>query len=152
MANSEAFSQILNQVESLQKNIAKEVAPEINKLFKESVAHSLVDYYNSYDPFWYTRTNNFIGVYKSAKTTANGNIVTMSVSDEYMHDYPGFWGKPLYSSAALDFFFKNGEHGHGKWMVKQSLPPAMYVERDIEDGFGDRIQKIINDKVKKLLK
>lgn len=152
MANNKAFSQILNQVEDLQKNLAKEVAPEVNKLFKNSVARSLVDYYNSYDPKWYERTNNFMGVYKSAKTTGTGNTITMSVSDAYVDNYPGFGKKPLYSSAALDFFFKNGEHGHGNWMMKRSIPPYMYVERDIEDGFDGRVQKIINDKMKKLLK
>lgn len=152
MANNKALSQILDQVENLQKNIAKEVAPEVNELLKESVLDSLTDYYGAYDPEWYKRTNNFLSVYRSAKTTGVGNTITMSVSDDYMHDYPGFWKKPLYSSAALDFFFKEGEHGHGSWMMKQSLPPYDYVERNIADGFNGRIQEIINKKVKESLK
>ena len=46
----------------------------------------------------------------------------------------------------------DGEHGHGKWMMYQSLPPYMYVERDIESGFGSRLDKIINNRIDQILR
>ena len=42
--------------------------------------------------------------------------------------------------------FMGGQHGYGQWMKHQSLPPYMYVERDIESGFGGRLDDIINKK------
>jgi hypothetical protein len=45
-----------------------------------------------------------------------------------------------------------GEHGHGRWMMKRSLPPYMYVDADIESGFGGHINEIIDKEVDKFLK
>ena len=33
-----------------------------------------------------------------------------------------------------------------------SLPPYMYVERDIESGFGGRLDKIINNRIEQILR
>ena len=56
------------------------------------------------------------------------------------------------TSTAFDYMFMDGEHGHGKWMMHQSLPPYMYVERDIESGFGGRLDKIINSRIEQILR
>lgn len=48
--------------------------------------------------------------------------------------------------------FMNGEHGHGHWMMHRSIPPYMYVERDIESGFNGRLDKIINKRVDEILR
>jgi hypothetical protein len=141
------------QLIDLKEHIAEKIAPEVNKLFKESVSYSLVDYYNDYNPQAYQRTNNFMNVLKSARTSGKGNVITMSVDSGYMNSYPSWiGGNKLQPSTAFDFFFMGGEHGHGRWMMKQSLPPYMYVDADIESGFGGRIDKIIDKEVDKILK
>jgi hypothetical protein len=149
------------QLIDLKEHIAEKIAPEVNKLFKESVRYSLADYYNDYAPLVYQRTYNFMnGVIGSAKTKGKGNLITMSVDSGLMDSYKGFdippyekyERKTLQPSTAFDFFFMNGEHGHGRWMMKRSLPPYMYVDADIEDGFGGRIDKIIDKEVNKILK
>ena len=81
---------ILKDVKQVEKQLAKEVAPEINKLFKESVYDSLIQWYSEYSPNIYQRTNNFMNVYKSANTLCRGNILTMRVDSSLMNDYLGF--------------------------------------------------------------
>ena len=146
------LNDLISKLEKLNNNLAEEIAPEVNILLKESVNFSLVDWYNDYDPKVYKRTNNFMRSSNSAKTTGEGNTLIMSVDSSPMSAYPGFWGQTLDADAAFDFFFMNGEHGHGKWMMHQSLPPYMYVERDIESGFGGRLDKIINKRVDEILR
>ena len=150
---------ILKDVKQVEKQLAKEVAPEINKLFKESVYDSLIQWYSEYSPNIYQRTNNFMNVYKSANTLCRGNILTMRVDSSLMNDYLGFDIPPypsyerqtLYANTALDFMFMNGEHGHGRWMMHQSIPPFDRVDKDFRNGFGGKVQKIINGKAKEIL-
>lgn len=150
---------ILKDVKQAEKQLAKEVTPEINKLFKESVYNSLIEWYNDYSPNMYQRTNNFMSVYKSATTSCHGNILTMRVDSSFMNDYQGFDIPPypsyekqtLYANTAFDFMFMNGEHGHGRWMMHQSVPPFDKVDRDFRSGFGGKVQKIINNKAKEIL-
>ena len=125
------LNDLISKLENLNNNLAEEIAPEVNKLLKESVNSSLVDWYNAYDPKVYKRTNNFMRSSNSAKTTGEGNTLIMSVDSSSMSDYPGFWGQTLDADAAFDFFFMNGEHGHGKYMMHQSLPLYMAIENDI---------------------
>lgn len=47
--------------------------------------------------------------------------------------------------------FMNVEHGHGRWMMHQSISPFDRVDRDFRSGFGGRVQKIIDNKAKKIL-
>ena len=150
---------ILKDVKQVEKQLAKEVAPEINKLFKESVYDSLIQWYSEYSPNIYQRTNNFMNVYKSANTLCRGNILTMRVDSSLMNDYLGFDIPPypsyerqtLYANTAFDFMFMNGEHGHGRWMMHQSIPPFDRVDKDFRNGFGGKVQKIINGKAKEIL-
>ena len=150
---------ILKDGKQVEKQLAKEVAPEINKLFKESVYDSLIQWYSEYSPNIYQRTNNFMNVYKSANTLCRGNILTMRVDSSLMNDYLGFDIPPypsyerqtLYANTAFDFMFLNGEHGHGRWMMHQSIPPFDRVDKDFRNGFGGKVQKIINGKAKEIL-
>ena len=159
MAKGDLASMILKDIKHAEKQLTKEVAPEINKLFKESVYDSLIDWYNDYSPMEYVRTQNFMNVYNSAYTSANGNILTLQVDSSRMNDYPGFSRppyptyekQPLQANTAFDDMFMNGEHGHGRWMMHQSIPPFDRVDRDFRSGFGGRVQKIIDNKAKKIL-
>lgn len=152
-------SMILGDVKKAEKKLTKEVAPEINELFKDSVRFSLLEWYENYDPKIYRRTSNFLSVYQTARTTSHNNILTMTVDSSLMNDYPGFDIPPyegyekqvLYANAAFDFMFMEGEHGHGRWMVRRSIPPFWVVDSDIQDGFNGRAQEIINKKAKKIL-
>ena len=149
---------ILKDVKQVEKQLAKEVTPEINKLFKESVYDSLIQWYSEYSPNIYQRTNNFMNVYKSVNTSCRGNILTMRVDSSFMNDYLGFDIPPyptyerqtLSADTAFDYMFMNGEHGHGRWMIYQSIPPFDRVDRDFRTGFGGRVQKIIDNKAKEL--
>ena len=151
MAKGDLMSMILKDVKTAEKQLAKEVTPEINELFKDSVAKSLLAWYSDYTPRDYIRTNNFMDVYRTANTTVNNNVLTMTVDHSMMFDYPG-WGKTsLSSDTAFDFMFMNGEHGHGHWMMYQSTPPFEVIDRDFQSGFGGRVQKIIDNKARKIL-
>lgn len=136
----------------IEKNLAEEVAPEIGELFKESVRYSLIDYYNSYDPNDYKRTYNFLNISNFAKTSGKGNVLTMRVDSGSMDSYPGWFGQPLQPSTAFDFFFMNGEHGHKKWLMHTSIPPYLQVDEDVQDGFGGRVEKIVNRKIEEILR
>ena len=80
MAKGQLTSMILGDVKKAEKQLAKEVAPDINNLFKESVYNSLIEWYRDYKPQSYERTNNFLNVYQSAKTTVNGNILNLQAN------------------------------------------------------------------------
>ena len=104
------FSGIIKKLDNLQKNIAKEVAPEINKLLIESVDRALVDYYNSYSPSLYQRTTNFFNIADTPETSGSNNVLTLRVDNSTMSDYPGFEippylsyeRKPLYADTAFE--------------------------------------------------
>lgn len=152
MAKSNLISMIMADIKKKEKQLAKEVAPEINQLFKESVRNSLIDWYNDYSPMTYERTNNFMNVYQSARTTVSGNILNLQADCFLMNTYPGWLGQPLNAATAFDYMFMNGEHGYGRWMMHQSIPPFEIVDRDFQNGFGDRVQKIIDRKAKELFR
>ena len=148
----DGFDDLIKELKRIDEHIAEEIAPEVNELLKESVRFSLVDWYNDYTPQSYERTYNFMKILDGTKTSGNGKTITMSVDSGSMNSYPGFWGNSLQPGTAFDFFFMNGEHGHGRWMMHRSIPPYMSVDADIADGFGGRINKVINNAVNKILK
>lgn len=150
MAKGDLTKMVLKDVKQKEQQLTRMAAPEIHKLFKESVYDSLIDWYSDYTPFYYSRTNNFMNIFQSAKTMVSGNLLIMQVDSSLMMDYAGWFGQMLDASAAFDFMFMNGEHGHGRWMMHQSIPPFHIISKDFESGFEGRVQKIIDDKAKKL--
>ena len=143
---------IIKKLERIQKNLAEEIAPDVNELLKDSVRFSLIDWYNDYTPNSYERTYNFMKVLNNTKTRAKGNTLIMSVDSGSMNNYVGFYGNKLQPSVAFEFFFMGGEHGHGKWMKHQSIPPYMYIDADISSGFGGQIDNIIEQAIDRILK
>lgn len=146
------YSDFKKKLDRIENHLAEEVAPQANELLKESVRFALIDWYNDYEPDSYKRTYNFMKILDSTKTRGRGNILSFCIDSGSMDSYPGFWGQPLRPSKAFDYMFMNGEHGHGVWMMHQSLPPYVYVERDIESGFGGRLDDIINKRIDKILR
>lgn len=154
------LNDLIKKLDRIENHLGEEIAPAVNKLLKESVSRSLINWYNDYDPKDYKRTYNFMKILESTRTSAKGNLLLMSVDSGNMHDYHGFDNPPyegykkqkLTANYAFDFMFMNGEHGHGRWMMHQSIPPYMYVEDDIYDGFGGRVNKVINKTIEKILK
>ena len=154
------YGDFKKKLDRIKNHLAEEVAPQANELLKESVRFSLVDWYNDYTPQSYERTYNFMKILDNTKTRGKRNILSFIVDSGSMNSYSGFYGNSLQPSTAFDFMFMNGEHGHDKkgfegkhhWMMYRSLPPYMYVERDIENGFGGRLDKIINNRIKEILR
>ena len=154
------YADFKSKLDRIENHIAEEVAPQANELLKESVRYSLIDWYNDYEPQTYERTYNFMKILDRTRTSGKRNILTFSIDSNAMTPYQGFDQAPyegykkktLRPEWAFDFMFMNGEHGHGRWMMHRSLPPYMYVERDIESGFGGRLDKIINKKVDEILR
>lgn len=146
------FDDLTKKIKVIQNNLAEEVAPQVNELLKESVRYSLVDWYNDYEPIKYTRTYNFMNILDNTRTSGKGNILTMSIDSGLMGSYVGWFGQNLSPSTAFDYMFMNGEHGHGQWMMHKSLPPYMYVERDIRSGWDGRLNKIVNNKIEQILR
>lgn len=144
---------LIRKLDRIENHLAEEIAPQVNNLLKESVSRSLIDWYNDYDPKIYQRINNFMNILNNTWTSGKGNLLTMTVDSGSMNSYPSFFGgSSLQPSTAFDFMFMNGEHGHGKWMMHRSIPPYMYVEADIYDGFGGRINKVINSTIERILR
>ena len=146
------YGDFKKKLDRIENHLAEEVAPQANELLKESVRFSLVDWYNDYTPQSYERTYNFMKVLDNTKTRGKRNILSFIVDSGSMNSYSGFYDNSLQPSTAFDFMFMNGEHGHGKWTMHRSLPPYMYVERDIESGFGGRLDKIINNRIEEILR
>lgn len=154
------YGDFKKKLDRIENHLAEEVAPQANELLKESVRFSLVDWYNDYTPQSYERTYNFMKILDNTKTRGERNILSFIVDSDAMSDYQGWKNKSLDASVAFDFMFMNGEHGHDKkgfegkhhWMMHRSLPPYMYVERDIESGFGGRLDKIINNRIEEILR
>lgn len=160
MAKNNLYGDFKKKLDRIQNHMAEEVAPQVNELLKESVRYSLIDWYNDYEPNMYKRTYNFMKILDSIRTSGKGNILTLSVDSSAMNPYQGFDEPPykgyekqlLNTGTAFDYMFMNGEHGHGHWMMHRSIPPYMYVERDIESGFNGRLDKIINKRVDEILR
>lgn len=153
LAKNSLYSDFEKKMNRIKNHIAEEVAPQVNELLKESVTYSLIDWYNDYEPEVYQRTNNFMNILNNTWTSGKGNLLTMTVNSGSMNSYPSFFGgKSLEPSAAFDFMFMGGEHGHGKWMMHRSLPPYMYVDRDISTGWDGRLDKIVNKKIEEILR
>ena len=154
------YGDFKKKLDRIENHLAEEVAPQANELLKESVRFSLVDWYNDYTPQSYERTYNFMKILDNTKTRGKRNVLSFVVDSGSMNSYSGFYGNSLQPSTAFDFMFMNGEHGHDKkgfegkhhWMMHSSLPPYMYVERDIESGFGGRLDKIINNRIEEILR
>lgn len=146
------YADFKKKLDRIENHIAEEVAPQTNELLKESVRYSLIDWYNDYTPQSYERTYNFMKILDSTKTRGKGNVLHFSVDSGAMDSYAGWFGQTLQSGTAFDYMFMNGQHGHGQWMMRQSLSPYMYVERDIESGFGGRLGDIVNKKIDEILR
>lgn len=153
MAKNNLYSDFEKKMDWIKTHIAEEIAPQINKLLRESVSYSLIDWYNDYEPKKYKRTYNFMNTLNNTWTKGKGNLLTMIVDSGSMNAYPSFsGGKSVEPSKAFDFMFINGEHGHGRYMMHRSLPPYMYVDRDISTGWDGRASKIINKKMDEILR
>ena len=154
------YGDFKKKLDRIENHLAEEVAPQANELLKESVRFSLVDWYNDYTPQSYERTYNFMKILDNTKTRGKRNVLSFIVDSGSMNSYSGFYGNSLQPSTAFDFMFMNGEHGHDKkgfegkhhWMMHRSLPLYMYVERDIESGFGGRLDKIVNNRIEEILR
>ena len=160
MSKNNIYGDFKKKLDRIENHLAEEVAPQVNELLKESVRYSLIDWYNDYDPNMYKRTYNFMKILDRTRTSGKRNILTLSVDSGAMNSYQGFDEPPykgyekqsLQPSAAFDFMFMNGEHGHGHWMMHRSIPPYMYVDRDIMTGWNGRLDKLINDRIDKILR
>ena len=110
-----------------------------------------------------------MNILNNTKTSGKGNLITMYVDSGSMGNYPGWNGygygntytigksekysnQKLNASIAFDFMFMNGEHGHGKWQKKISTPPYLYVDAEINSGFGGKVYDIIDKKIEKILR
>ena len=146
------LNSLIQKLDRIENHLGEEIAPSVNRLLKESVSRSLVDWYNDYEPKEYKRTYNLMNILTNTRTRGKGKKIIMSIDSGSMSTYPGFLGQPLQPSTAFDFMFMNGEHGHGRCMMHQSIPPYMFVDNDIYDGFGGRVNKIMNDTIGTILK
>lgn len=158
------LNDLIKKLDRVQNHLGEEIAPAVNELLKESVYHSLINWYNDYNPEDYERTYNFMRILESTRTSAKGNVLLLSVDSGNMHNYHGWTGvylrndgsgvgkNRLTANYAFDFMFMNGEHGHGRWMMHQSTPPYLYVESEIYSGFKGKVNKVINSTIERILK
>ena len=168
---AKGLDDMAKKLKRLDKHLGEEIATQINQLLKDSVKTSLVDWYDDYTPVTYERTYNLMKIVNGSRASGKGNLISMYVDSGYMSNYLG-WnggtynntysipnkGKESYSnqrlnaSIAFDFMFMNGEHGHGKWQKKISTPPYLYVDAEINSGFGGKVYDIIDKKIEEILR
>lgn len=148
--NVSEWEKKLNRIEN---HIAEEMAPQVNNLLKKSVQFHLSEWYNDYSPHVYQRTNNFMRVMDSVRTSGKGKLLTMTVDSGYMNTYPSYdEEKFLQPSAAFDFMFMDGEHGHGFLMAHRSTPPFEDIDDDICSGFNGRANTVCNNALERILR
>lgn len=157
----------------LNTKIANRIKPKIEKYFQDSVNNAISDFYNSYSPIDYERTYNFLSIVDSARTYQFGDTIEMSVSNDGMDVYPGWWGKSLSPDASMYMFYRNGYHGYdgGKFPNQNNIhindwpdyqdgsqllravsnPPHVQVQKDVESGFNGKIYKDIQKACKDIL-
>ena len=132
-------------------HIGERVAPKLNQLFLYSLEKSLSDFYGSYDPKMYHRTNNFQGVQNTGKTFGSGNSILFVADSSSMSDYPGIYS-PLSADVGFDMMFMNGEHGHGRFYATSSTPPYEIVDTLIQSKFNGHADAIINEAISEIMK
>ena len=142
--SNELINQLIQDVNKSVQTAFKKSVSEIKRLFEKSVYDSIMDFYSSYSPTDYRRTYNLPNISDSTFVTANSNGFFLSVDSGTMNDYPGWTGNnPLAADDAFSMMFLGGEHGHGRWNMATSTAPFLWVDRDIQSGFGGQIQNII---------
>lgn len=145
--NLDDISKKLNKVK---KELPKQVLPKIEPLMKLSLNRAVQDFYDSYTPKMYDRTNNFKSITNNPEIQINKKSIIMTVSSDSMSDYPGVYS-PLEASTAFKYFYQNGEHGHGMWLAAVSTPPDMLVEDDVLDGFGGQVDVLIDQVMNQIM-
>lgn len=140
---------LLNKLDRVQKEVPKRVLPKIEPMMKLSLNQAMADWYGSYEGV-YQRTGNFISVAHNPIISYGSDSITMTVSSDTMHDYPGIYS-PLGADTAFAFMYMHGEHGHGRFQAAVSVPPDMLVSRDVESGFNGQVQALANAEVAKIL-
>lgn len=145
--NNDIFNDINKKINRVSR-IAEEIAPEANKLLKYSVIKSVVDWYDDYEPKVYKRTYNFMNSI-SYRTSGKKNILTFIVDSSAMNGYKSFFAQSdeLTPSAAFDLMFMSGKHGQVPYMMHQSIPPYLFIEQDVKDGWNGQLDKIITKKL-----
>lgn len=106
-----------------------------------SVDSGYMDNYPGFSGFGYGNT------YTTAKIKSKNKDEEPSDEKESKEKAPT---KKLNASIAFDFFFKNGEHGHDSWLMTKSIAPQELITRDVDDKFGGRAEKIIQEEFNKI--
>lgn len=148
---SGTLDDLQKKLQNLNKNLGSKCAPKFKPLFRESVGKAIGHFYSDYQPKEYDRTYNFLRTINTAKTTGIGNTITMTVDSSAMSAYPGYFGTPLSPDSAFDYFYLEGEHGHGQYLAAVTDPPDMFVDIDVDDGFGGQAEQIIYDVIDSML-
>ena len=143
---NEYKNKVIQSIPKMTQQIAIDLEPQ----FKEIVSTAIDGFYMNAQPKMYDRTGNFDSIKDSVKVSASRNEVTIHVGEENMSSYPGMFGQALDSSTAFDYFYLNGEHGHGKWNIGYSYPPFQYVEDklnsiEVQNVISNSVQKILDD-------
>ena len=145
------LDRIIKKLDNIDHDVAKEITPEVDQLFKQSVHSAILNFYNSYQPEDYIRTYNFESILSTTKSFVSGNIITLSVDNNSMNDYPGWFHKSLDKDSAYHFMFMNGEHGHGIFNMAYSIPPYDLIDADIQSMFNGKGKKLMENAQKKIL-
>lgn len=129
--------------------ITSQIALDLEPKFKEIVSTAIDGFYMNAQPKVYNRTGNFDNMKNSVKVSSTPRSIIIEVGEDTMSDYPGMYNQSLDASTAFDYFYMNGEHGHGKWCIGYSYPPDEYVESqlnsaEIDNIIGNSIDKVLN--------
>ena len=124
-----------NFKEPTMSRFAQKLQPLMDEITKYAISMFYSDWSSSADEH-YIRTGNFMngGI---TLLTPDSEGIDIEVFGGLMGMYPGWSGNNMLApDPAFDFFFENGEHGHGRWLAATTKPPGEYYDEriDMEDS------------------
>lgn len=144
---NEIMADFKKKIEDVIPTIPPKIATDLEPEFKKIISTAIDGFYYFPQGKFYKRTGNFNSVKDSVRVYGTSSSLVIYVGEDTMSSYPGMFNQPLDASTAFDYFYMNGEHGHGKWNIGYSYSPDKYVEDQsgyIETLIGNSIGEILN--------
>lgn len=149
-----ALEELEAKLRRVEKEAPKMVMPKVEQAMKSILNKAINDYYAGYSPKAYGRTGNFADIASDPEIDIEDNSITMTVSSDQMHGYPGVIGQWLYNDDAFEMMYERGQHGDTNrgfdWLMATSVPPHMLVQSDLEEH-GAQFQKWLQDAVNSIM-
>lgn len=152
-----AIDELIEKIKRAKKEAPKIASKRLEPMMKDAIKYAIDDYYASYSPTVYQRTDNFRGLANDPQIDFGEDYIKMTIKSDDMSGYPGVFS-PLDADTAFENMFWGGAHGHNfvyhgvphYWLKAVSAPPSHLVDYYL-DRRENEIQKILEDAVNEIL-